>query len=125
MEIFRPGVNSGMIFMHQHIQKLFDLYEKEKKLEKPIRIRWRDSQSSREFVSLSLDKALKAGEYNRAIALRCFIRSTTTVVIDTEEEKEALITELKRFDNASVWKDKEDYNLKCRIPIKRILKELQ
>lgn len=92
-------------------------------LPEPIKVRWEGDARYR--VRTSLHAALESDWYDRALAIRCFDRQKTNIVVRTREERDALLAELETLDSPAEWGPAVGYSANGRAAIRRVMGELR
>ena len=96
--------------------------ETQTELDAPIKVRWTGDARTR--VRSGLHAALEDDWHERAIAIRCFDRQKTNIVVKTHEELEALRDELESHNYPGAWDLRVGYTANGHNAIVRVLDEL-
>lgn len=97
--------------------------EEQDELPEPIKIRW--DGDARHRVRTGLHAALESDWTGRALAIRCFDRQKTNVVVRTREERDALLAELDTLDSPAEWGERVGYSANGLNAIRRVKRELR
>lgn len=87
-----------------------------------VKIRWRGNARWRVFTSLQ--SALESDWPERALAIRCLKREKTNVVIETVEEREALLAELETLNSPIDWGPDIGYTNNGLHSLRRVIDEV-
>lgn len=97
--------------------------EDEVELPEPIKITF--GGAARDRMRRSLTAALESEWYERAVALRCFERLKSKIVVRTEAERDALIAHLTKYDSKAEWSPTSGHHAASLRAIRRVLGGLQ
>lgn len=98
--------------------------EEQEPLDEPLKIEWYPGVA-RSRVRTGLHAALESDWTDRALAIRCMDRLDVSVVVKTEDERQALLAELRTLDSPAEWGVEVGHHPNARRAIQRVIQELE